>query len=190
MVKPEKFGHLYLIYHSTVPLRFIKQSYFITIDLHTFYYTPSVPYPGNFGASIPVWVPKKISPKNSAVLHPEVSFFIRQINSFLLSSLKVGHLTCLLLNEVQYGRRKPQRFHTHKKNNSNLNPHALWLLPIKHATGDHSKKLGHFYACFRNIDFNSKQLLGGNGLLSIFFCYLSHQEKNKPVENKFQEVFS
>ena len=109
-------------------------------DRFTFYYTQSVLFPGKFGASILVWVPKKSSST------PPRSFFFYQTDkliSFVLSLLKVGHLTHLLLSQVEYGRRKPQRFHTKRKKNSSLNPHALQLLPIEHATGEHSKKLEH-----------------------------------------------
>ena len=93
-------------------------------------------------------------PKNRAVLHPEVSFFIRQINSLLSSLLKVGHLTHLLLSQVWYGRRKPWRFHTKKKKTATQIPmrYSYFLSNIQQVTIQ--QNLGIVYACFRTIDFN------------------------------------
>ena len=87
----------------------------------------------------------KNEPKKSSSTPPRSFFFYQtdKLISFVLSLLKVGHLTHLLLSQVEYGRRKPERFHTKRKKNSSLNPHALQLLPIEHATGEHSKKLEH-----------------------------------------------
>ena len=86
-------------------------------DRFTFYYTQSVSYPGNFWSQYTGLGAQKMSPKNRAVLHQEVSFFYQTDNliSFVLSLLKVGHLTRLLLSQVWYDRRKPRRFHTKKK---------------------------------------------------------------------------
>ena len=44
-------------------LRFITYSHFITIDLHSITLN-QCDIQGIFGAGIPVWVPKKMSPKN------------------------------------------------------------------------------------------------------------------------------
>ena len=90
-------------------VRYITQSYFVTIDLHSITLN-QCRIQGIFGASIPVWVPKKSSST------PPRSFFFYQTDkliSFVLRLLKVGHLTRLLLSQVWYGRRKPRRFHTH-----------------------------------------------------------------------------
>ena len=94
----------------------------------------------------------KMSPKKRAVLHhQEVPFFqTDKLISFVLNLLKVGHLTRLLLRQVLYGRRKPWRFHTHTHKTSKVKPHALQLLPIEHATGDHSEKLEHCLCVFQN----------------------------------------
>ena len=74
---------------------------------------------GIFGASIPVWVPKKSSST------PPRSFFFYQTDkliSFVLSLLKVGHLTRLLLSQVWYGQRKPRRFHIKKEKKQQPKP--------------------------------------------------------------------
>ena len=127
---------------------------------------------GIFGASKPVWVPKKSSST------PPRSFFFYQTDkliSFVLRLLKAVHLTCLLLSQT------PMRYSYFLSN--------IWQVTIQ-------KNLNIVYACFRTIDFSSKLLFGGgggrgDGLLSIFCCccYLSHQEKNKLVENKIPRSF-
>ena len=92
-------------------------------DRFTFYYTQSVLFPGKFWSRYTGLGAQKMSPKNRAVLHPEVFFYqTDKLNSFVLSLLKVGHLTHLLLSQVWYGRRKPQRFHTKKKKKQQPKP--------------------------------------------------------------------
>ena len=136
-----------------------NMSYFITIDLDSITLN-QYHIQGIFGAGIPVWVSKKWAQKIEQY-STQKFLFIRQINSFLLSSLKVEHLTRLLLTQVWYGRRKPRWFHTQKKTVTEIPMHySYFLLNMWQVTIQ--KNLDIVFACFRTI------VAGGDGLLSIF----------------------
>ena len=38
MVKPEKFGHLHLVYHFAVPLKYYKSKSEIFLDIYLFWF--------------------------------------------------------------------------------------------------------------------------------------------------------
>ena len=125
-------------------LRFITQSYFITmiyILLHSISAVSreflEVVY--RFGS------PKIESKKSSST--PPRSFFFYQTDK--LSSFKFiesrTYYTLTFESSMVWPKKTTEVSHKKekKRKNSNLNPHALQLLPIEHATVDHSKNLGH-----------------------------------------------
>ena len=92
-------------------------------DIFTFYYIQSVPHPGNFWSRYTGLGCPKNEPKKSSSTPPRSFFFIKdKLISFVLRLLKVGHLACLLLSQVWYGRRKPWRFHAKRKEKQQPEP--------------------------------------------------------------------
>ena len=146
-------------------------------DRFTFYYTQSVPYPGNFWSRYTGVGAQKIEQYST-----QKFLFIRQINSFLLSVLKVGHLTRLLLSQLWYGRRKPRKFHTHKKKRQPKFP--CTIIVTSYWTCDRWP-FRKTWTLFLRV---SELLLVG--IDCYRFLLLSFpSRKNKPVENKIPRSF-
>ena len=68
-------------------------------------------------------MPKKWARKIEQYSTQKFLFYQKdKLISFVLSLLKLGHLTCLLLSQVWYGRRKPWRFHAKRKEKQQPEP--------------------------------------------------------------------
>ena len=147
-------------------------------------------------AHIPVWVPKKWAQKIEQYSTQKFLFLLnRWTHFFVLSLLKVGHLTRLLLSQVWYGPRKPRRFHTKKKKNPQPKPPCAIVTSYRTCDRWPFKKTWTLFMRVSKLLISIRNSCWGRGgmdcyrIFVVVVIFLVKEKINK-LKTKFQEVFS